>query len=79
MLCGCVTYAATLAMLVFNIIGIVRGFTNSVGAWPIIGMMLATIVLMIIGCGLGLLFQAVAYFIKRFSSYKCVCQHANKE
>lgn len=72
MLSGCVTYTVTLIATVFNVIYIVKGFMNNVGAWPIIGMIVLSVMLLIIGGGLGFLFQAVAYFVNRFSSYKCV-------
>ena len=71
MFTGCVTYTATIVGVVFSVIGIVKGIIAGVGVWPIIGAILATIALMIIGFGLGFLFQAVAYFIKKFSNCKC--------
>ena len=70
MLAGCVTYTSTLAAFVFNIIYIVKGIVSGVGVWLVIGTILISIVLLIIGCGLGLLFQSFGYFAKKFSKCK---------
>lgn len=76
MIAGCVTYTATLIGLVCSIIGIVKGIIGGIGFWPITGAIICTIALAIIGFGLGFLFQAVAYFVKRFDGYKCTnCNH----
>lgn len=70
MLSGCVTYLLTLIGLVCSVIYIVDGIIKGIGAWPIIGAFLSMLALIIVGGGLGLLFQSTAFFLKKFSTCK---------
>ena len=78
MLTGCVTYTATIAVVVLSVIDIVKGIMNNIGAWPIIGMILFTIAASIIGTGLGILFQSYGMFLKRLSTCRCDNRDCNK-
>ena len=64
-LMGLVTCIVSIAMIVGLVITIIRGFSDSVGAWPIIANFLNILAVIAVGLGLTNLFYSHACLLDR--------------